>query len=288
MVWKKLFGGGREKEPSPREIERKRQFDRWLDGIGPEWAEAYMILVTDPALDQAFRAGVHYALNEGDVEEARKILRQSMHFLTPDSREKLRNVGQAQRWATFDQIAEAGIVISSNATFPMDALQIAKQPVPDRPDLEFPLYFRGEGHLLTVAPTGAGKGQRLILPVLLDFEGPTVVLDPKGENYEHTAWRRSLYGQVFKWAPGEADSDCYNPLDRVTGWGRGTASGRAAGHSSGQGAFLGRGRARPADRIDLLRHPHAAGRPAQHARGLPPADTEQGGFRGDGRRPARL
>lgn len=218
MVWKKLFGGGGEKTPSPREIERKRRFDRWLDGIGPEWAEAYMILVNDPALDQAFRAGVHYALNEGDVEEARKILRQSMHFLTSDSREKLRNVGQAQRWATLDQIAEAGIVISSNATFPMDALQIAKQPVPDRPDLEFPLYFRGEGHLLTVAPTGAGKGQRLILPVLLDFEGPTVVLDPKGENYEHTAWRRSLYGQVFKWAPGEADSDCYNPLDRVTGW----------------------------------------------------------------------
>jgi len=218
MVWKKLFGGGGEKEPSPREIERERQFDRWLEGIGPEWAEAYMILVTDPAIDQAFRSGVHYALNEGDVEEARKILRQCMHFLTPDSREKLRNVGQAQRWATFDQIAEAGIVISSNATFPMDALQIAKQPVPDRPDLEFPLYFRGEGHLLTVAPTGAGKGQRLILPVLLDYEGPTVVLDPKGEKYEHTAWRRSLYGQVFKWAPGKADSDCYNPLDRVTGW----------------------------------------------------------------------
>ncbi|ESR23661.1 hypothetical protein N177_2891 [Lutibaculum baratangense AMV1] len=217
-MWKKLFGGGGEKEPSPREIERKRQFDRWLEGIGPEWAEAYMILVTDPAIDQAFREILHYKLNEGDVEEARKILRQSMHFLTPDSREKLRNVGQAQRWATFDQIAEAGIVISSNATFPMDALQIAKQPVPDRPDLEFPLYFRGEGHLLTVAPTGAGKGQRLILPVLLDYEGPTVVLDPKGENYEHTAWRRSLYGQVFKWAPGKADSDCYNPLDRVTGW----------------------------------------------------------------------
>jgi type IV secretory pathway TraG/TraD family ATPase VirD4 len=74
------------------------------------------------------------------------------------------------------------------------------------------LLFAMTGH------AGAGEGQRLILPVLLDFEGPTVVLDPKGENYEHTAWRRSLYGQVFKWAPGVSDSDCYNPLDRVTGW----------------------------------------------------------------------
>jgi type IV secretion system protein VirD4 len=218
MVWKKLFGGGGEKTPSPRESERKRQFDRWLEGIGPEWAEAYMILGTDPAIDKAFRESLHYKLNEGDIEEARKILRQSMHFLTAESREKLRNAGQAQRWATLDQMAEAGIVISNNDTFPMDAIVVAKQPIADRPDLEIPLYFRGEGHLLTVAPTGAGKGQRLILPVLLDFEGPTVILDPKGENYRETAWRRSLFGQVFKWAPGVADSDCYNPLDRVTGW----------------------------------------------------------------------
>ena len=218
MVWKKLFGGGGEKTPSRREIERNRRIDRWLDAMGPEWAEAYMIIGTDPAIDRVFFESLHYKLRDGEIEEARKHLRVCMRFLTDESREKLRNVGQAQRWATFDQIAEAGIVISSNATFPMDALQIAKQPVPDRPDLEFPLYFRGEGHLLTVAPTGAGKGQRLILPVLLDYEGPTVVLDPKGENYEQTAWRRSLYGQVFKWAPGVADSDCYNPLDRVTGW----------------------------------------------------------------------
>ena len=218
MVWKKLFGGGGEKTPSRREIERNRRIDRWLDAIGPEWAEAYMIIGTDPAIDRVFFESLHYKLRDGEIEEARKHLRVCMRFLTDESRQKLRNVGQAQRWATLDQMAEAGIVISNNDTFPMDALQLAKQPVPDRPDLEFPLYFRGEGHLLTVAPTGAGKGQRLILPVLLDFEGPTVVLDPKGENYEHTAWRRSLYGQVFKWAPGEADSDCYNPLDRVTGW----------------------------------------------------------------------
>lgn len=218
MVWKKLFGGGGEKPPSPREIERNRRIDRWLDAMGPEWAEAYLIIGTDPAIDRVFFESLHYKLRDGEIEEARKHLRVCMRFLTDESREKLRNVGQAQRWATLDQMAEAGIVISNNATFPMDALQIAKQPVPDRPDLEFPLYFRGEGHLLTVAPTGAGKGQRLILPVLLDYEGPTVVLDPKGENYEHTAWRRSLYGQVFKWAPGKADSDCYNPLDRVTGW----------------------------------------------------------------------
>lgn len=45
-----------------------------------------------------------------------------------------------------------------------------------------------------------------------------MVLDPKGENYRETAWRRSLFGQVFKWAPFEADSDSYNPLDFVHDW----------------------------------------------------------------------
>ena len=55
--------------------------------------------------------------------------------------------------------------------------------------------------------------------MLLDFEGPTVVLDPKGENYEHTAWRRSLYGQVFKWRRRAWPIPTATiPLDRVTGW----------------------------------------------------------------------
>ncbi|WP_347268687.1 type IV secretory system conjugative DNA transfer family protein [Paracoccus sp. (in: a-proteobacteria)] len=45
-----------------------------------------------------------------------------------------------------------------------------------------PLYFNGEGHLLTVAPQGTGKTSSLIIPNLLQYDrGSVVVTDPKGE-----------------------------------------------------------------------------------------------------------
>jgi type IV secretory pathway TraG/TraD family ATPase VirD4 len=50
------------------------------------------------------------------------------------------------------------------------------------------------GHLLTVAPTRAGKGVSLIIPNLLCYRGSTVVIDPKGENAWITAPRRRQLG----------------------------------------------------------------------------------------------
>jgi len=58
-----------------------------------------------------------------------------------------------------------------------------------------PILHTGGGHLLTVAPTGAGKGVSCIIPTLLRFPGPTIVVDPKGENYAVTAKRRRELGQ---------------------------------------------------------------------------------------------
>ena len=141
-------------------------------------------------------------------------------MMTKANRDRLKNAGQAPAWCSINELVGAGIVIPKEARFPMDALELARlpKPEPNPEDLSLPLWFQGEGHLLTVAPTGSGKGQRFILRTLLDFEGPAVILDPKGENYRETAWRRNLFGQVYKWAPGEPDSDCYNPLDRVKGW----------------------------------------------------------------------
>lgn len=54
--------------------------------------------------------------------------------------------------------------------------------------------YRGDGHLLCVAPTGAGKGRGLIIPNLLHYTGPVIVSDPKGENYLVTANRRREMG----------------------------------------------------------------------------------------------
>lgn len=55
--------------------------------------------------------------------------------------------------------------------------------------------FKGEGHCLTVAPTGAGKGVSSIIPNLLLYPGPAIVVDPKGENCIVTARRRAEMGQ---------------------------------------------------------------------------------------------
>jgi type IV secretion system protein VirD4 len=75
-----------------------------------------------------------------------------------------------------------------------------------------------EGHLLTVGPTGSGKGVTSIIPALLTWDGPAIVIDPKGENYAVTAARRRAMGQrVYVLDPfgvtGIAKPDALNPFD---------------------------------------------------------------------------
>src|SRR5690606_24240969 len=57
-----------------------------------------------------------------------------------------------------------------------------------------PIVLSGEGHLMTIAPTGAGKGTGCVIPALLRHEGPVIVIDPKGENAAVTARRRREMG----------------------------------------------------------------------------------------------
>lgn len=77
-----------------------------------------------------------------------------------------------------------------------------------------PLFYIGETSLLTVAPSGKGKTQCHILPTLARYRGPAIVLDVKGECYEHTAqWRRENVGPVIRFNPVDpASSSRYNPL----------------------------------------------------------------------------
>ena len=72
-------------------------------------------------------------------------------------------------------------------------------------------------HLLVAAPTRSGKGVGIVLPNLLSWPGSVIVLDIKHENYAVTAGYRGQGDgrKVFKWAPMEAHSHCYNPLDWV-------------------------------------------------------------------------
>lgn len=82
----------------------------------------------------------------------------------------------------------------------------ATEPLPDA------LWYRGEGHLLTVAPTGAGKSMGCVIPALTSVRGSVVVLDPKGEAYRATWKRRRDLGQrVVRLDPFGAGTD--GPLD---------------------------------------------------------------------------
>jgi type IV secretion system protein VirD4 len=44
-----------------------------------------------------------------------------------------------------------------------------------------PLYYPGDSHLILTAPSGSGKGRELLIPALIEYEGSTVVIDPKGQ-----------------------------------------------------------------------------------------------------------
>ena len=76
------------------------------------------------------------------------------------------------------------------------------------------IWYGQEGSLVSIAPPGSGKTQCHVLPNLLSYQGPAVVLDVKGECFDQTAaWRKANIGPVFKFTPLDpAKSARYNPL----------------------------------------------------------------------------
>ena len=80
------------------------------------------------------------------------------------------------------------------------------------------LSFSGAGALVTIAPPGSGKSQCHVIPNLLQWKAPAVVLDVKGEIYALTSkWRAANVGPVFRFAPTDAArSNHYNPLALVS------------------------------------------------------------------------
>ena len=79
------------------------------------------------------------------------------------------------------------------------------------------LRYSGEGSIITIAPPGSGKTQCNVFPNLLNWPGPAVVLDVKGEIYDGTSgWRSRNVGPVIKFSPLDPGrSACYNPLAQV-------------------------------------------------------------------------
>lgn len=89
----------------------------------------------------------------------------------------------------------------------------------DAGDMLEPILNTGDGHLITLARTGAGKGVGCIVPALLRYSGPVIVIDPKGENYQVTARRRREMGQEVRildpFGVVDDTTDSLNPLDLI-------------------------------------------------------------------------
>ncbi len=82
---------------------------------------------------------------------------------------------------------------------------------------EVPILYGEDRHLVTIAPTGAGKGRGVIIPNLLRFEGSAIVIDPKGETWHVTARRRKEMGQEVRlldpFGAVSKRTDALNPFD---------------------------------------------------------------------------
>jgi type IV secretion system protein VirD4 len=56
------------------------------------------------------------------------------------------------------------------------------------------VWGANSGHLLTVAPTGAGKTRRVLVPALLSCNRPAIILDPKAEIHAMSSSAREAQG----------------------------------------------------------------------------------------------
>lgn len=77
------------------------------------------------------------------------------------------------------------------------------------------IFYSGDRHLLTVAPTRAGKTRGAVIPNALEFTGSVLVIDPKGEVRREVEARNYRGGMVVAFAPfsRRKKRDSYNPLD---------------------------------------------------------------------------
>lgn len=86
------------------------------------------------------------------------------------------------------------------------------------------IRYTGEGHLITFAPTRAGKGVNVVVPNLISYPGPVVVVDVKGSNFAITARARHRMGHrvalldpfgVLRGMGIDAARAGINPLDLI-------------------------------------------------------------------------
>jgi len=160
--------------------------------------------ITIEAATQAVAAG----------QDPKPILEQARQaYALRDKQEAMRRdpppVHGSARWAKLEDVEQSGLFRpTANRTLNLGRFDGR------------PVNWDGESHLLTVAPTRTGKSAMQVIPNLRAYGGSAVVLDPKGEIYEHTATWRSQMGPVYVLNPFEVEgipnTNAFNPLDAVT------------------------------------------------------------------------
>jgi type IV secretion system protein VirD4 len=115
-------------------------------------------------------------------------------------------------WQTRSEMKRNGFLGDPGQGFILGKTGLPNRSMPFLMSTVFP-------HALIVAPTGRGKTTGFVIPNLLTYQGSTVVLDVKGENFEATARHRASQGDaVFRFAPtdwNDGRSHRYNPLLRI-------------------------------------------------------------------------
>jgi type IV secretion system protein VirD4 len=82
-----------------------------------------------------------------------------------------------------------------------------------------PIGFGGNESLLTIGGPGSGKTQGQVIPNVLHYRGPVIVLDVKGEVFDATAGHRQSSGSTvyrFSLIKDDGPNHQYNPLDAIS------------------------------------------------------------------------
>lgn len=107
------------------------------------------------------------------------------------------------RWATERELADAGLLAGRGIVLGLTR------------DGQRLIQHDGPEHALVTAGPRSGKGVGLVIPTLLCWEGSTIVLDVKGENWVRTANFRARFSHVLKFDVTARDSVHYNPLYEI-------------------------------------------------------------------------
>ena len=157
---------------------------------------------------------VHYH-KTSIVFGALAVLSLIIRFLRSPARTDNKESHGSARWGTAKIAAQSNRLAKTDA--PPDGLVLGrmKDKTPSGMNSRFRIKREDLKHVLTCAPTGAGKGIGCAIPNLLEYPGSVFCLDVKGENFAVTARRRGDLGQVFAIDPFGVtgkESASVNPL----------------------------------------------------------------------------